>query len=86
MKLEQELSQMSVESEVARVRKTLPWNTKRMRVLPEVEAWLKTFEQDLFRYKFLVLDGPSQMGKTIYARSLSPECSHFLENRLRGGQ
>ena len=43
-----------------------PW-----RVLPEVVEWLKTFDpaDPLDRYQFLVLDGPSQMGKTRYVQS-----------------
>ena len=47
---------------------------KRMRpcrVVPEVEEWEKTFDEIEFRYNFLVLDGPSKMGKTLYCRSRS---------------
>ena len=43
------------------------------RHLPEVARWLKTFEQVDWRYKCLVLTGPSRTGKTRYACSLAPE-------------
>ena len=45
-----------------------PW-----RVLPEVDAWNCHYECDLDRYRFLVLDGPSRMGKTRYCESLVGE-------------
>ena len=43
-----------------------PW-----RVIPEIVLWLKDFdpENPLDRYLFLVLDGPSQMGKTRFVQS-----------------
>ena len=41
------------------------------RKLPEVDAWMSSFQEIDFRYKFLVLDGPSQTGKTLFCRSLS---------------
>ena len=37
---------------------------------PEIEEWKKQYEEELHRYKFLVLVGPSRMGKTQLARSL----------------
>ena len=36
-----------------------------------MDAWLSSFQEIAFRYKFLVLDGPSQTGKTLFCRSLS---------------
>ena len=40
--------------------------------IPEVETWKLQFACVKSRYKFLVLDGPSQTGKTRFAYSLSP--------------
>ena len=41
------------------------------RRVPLVSQWLEQYEHDRDRYKFLVLDGPSQMGKTRFAASLT---------------
>ena len=39
--------------------------------VPDVDAWLEQYSRGVWpRKKFLVLDGPSGMGKTEYARSL----------------
>ena len=49
-----------------RVKSTFsPW-----RHLPEVHKWQDHFSKDESRYMFLVLDGPSRMGKTRYAEGL----------------
>ena len=56
-----------------------PW-----RMIPLVLGWRAQYSVVLDRYQFLVLDGPSRMGKTAYARSLvAPE--EFLEVSLAGG-
>ena len=36
----------------------------------EFQLFLQQFEKPLRRYKFLVLSGPSQVGKAAFARSL----------------
>jgi hypothetical protein len=53
--------------------KLLAAERKGFRVLPAVTEWLATFHEIKPRYKFLVLEGPSMVGKTHYARSLSPK-------------
>lgn len=40
------------------------------KVLPEVERWKALFQRDATRYPFLILDGPSCVGKTRYIHSL----------------
>ena len=56
-----------------------PW-----RIHPLVLGWRAQYSVVLDRYQFLVLDGPSRMGKTGYARSLvGPD--EFLEVSLAGG-
>jgi hypothetical protein len=50
------------------------------RQIPEVEEWLQHYDDIKDRYKFLVLDGPSQMGKTRFAASLtSVEKFYYLD-------
>ena len=56
----------------AETEKLLALHKRPFRELPEVTEWLATFREVKPRYKFLVLEGPSMVGKTHYARSLSP--------------
>ena len=49
------------------------------RELPEVTAWEASFSETRFRYNFLVLDGPSKMGKTLFCRSRSLGGGEMLE-------
>ena len=49
------------------------------RELPEVTAREASFLQARFRYNFLVLDGPSKMGKTLFCRSRSLGRGEMLE-------
>ena len=49
------------------------------RVLPDVVAWQSHFLWTQDRYKFLVLEGPSGVGKTVFARSLCPAGKETLE-------
>ena len=58
--------------------------------LPDVKEWLESFNKKKYRYKFLVLEGPSMVGKTAYAESLSPggalfhcDCASAVEPDLR---
>lgn len=70
----------------------LATDTKAFRVVPAVLEWQKQYAAWQHRYKFLVLDGPSRMGKTLFAKSLSPgpasvlelNCSSELAPDLRG--
>ena len=40
--------------------------------VPAVEAWLAQSQHDLFRCRFLVLEGPSGLGETQFSMRLSP--------------
>jgi hypothetical protein len=52
-------------------RKLLQGETLPFKVFPQIDEWLRSFEQVTFRYKFLILHGErSQIGKTEKARSL----------------
>ena len=56
-----------------------PW-----RGFPSVDQWKSQYAFVLDRYQFLVLDGPSQMGKTAFVRSLvGPD--EYMEVNLAGG-
>jgi hypothetical protein len=68
------------------------WRRSRMQQLQRpwrrfraVEAWREQYRHVMPRYKFLVLDGPSRLGKTEFVRGLlSPD--EFLEVNASGGQ
>ena len=50
---------------------------KPFRVYPDIEEWKEQYGTEMYRYKFLVLVGPSRMGKTQLAR-------HLLEPAVDG--
>jgi hypothetical protein len=45
--------------------------------LQAVDAWLQSFSADRWRYKFLVLEGASCLGKTAYCQSLCDPAKFF---------
>ena len=49
--------------------RTLAGQMRPCRSIPEVDEWEATFETVQFCYNFLVLDGPSKIGKTLFCRS-----------------
>jgi len=60
------------------------------RVVPEVDSWLRGFAIQRDRYPFLILEGPSKLGKTQFAESLAPpgrtlniDCASATEPDLR---
>lgn len=56
-----------------------PW-----RRFPLVEVWLDQYRRPQPRFKFLVLDGPTRVGKTLFARALCRE-GEVLELNMAGG-
>lgn len=57
------------------------------KTFPEVVAFMAQFEGNArHRYKFLVLDGPSQMGKTIFARTFAKTPQRVLEVNCASGK
>ena len=50
-----------------------------------VDTWLQQYATDRHRYKFLVLQGPSQLGKTAFARSLCDPGLETLEVNCASG-
>ena len=72
-----EEQQLRETAERLRIEGVLRSRQRPFRRVPLVSEWLEQYQHDRDRYKFLVLDGPSQMGKTRFAASLlGPE--HFL--------
>jgi len=58
----------------------MPWKEYAM-----VTMWQQQYRQRRVRYSFLVLDGPSRMGKTQFARSLCQAPGQVLEINMAGG-
>ena len=50
---------------------SLSLSAKPFKVLPVVEQWRRAYMTPARRYKFLVLEGPSMLGKTAFAESLA---------------
>ena len=76
----QEQAQIEALEQLARTRQDF-------RVVDEVELWGKTFNIIRRGYRFLVLDGPSGMGKTLFARSKCPRNQEVLHvNCAAGGE
>ena len=48
-------------------------------MFPEITAWLQSFAVHRHRYALLLLEGPSRVGKTHFARSLTPVGKQCLE-------
>jgi hypothetical protein len=67
---EEFLARQSEEAERAVILAKIISNSKPYRDLPEVHAWATQYdsEKPLDRYKFLVLEGPSSIGKTRFVQ------------------
>ena len=77
--VEKELKRTKLAEVVRRTRLELGAAMRKSREVHEVTAWEATFLQTHFRYNFLVLDGPSKMGKTLFCRSRSLGSGEMLE-------
>jgi hypothetical protein len=83
--LEEENLRCRAEAESRRVLSVLHSAAKPFHRLPEVELWKRQFESEAFRFKFLVLEGPSRIGKTVFARmTLTPPDREFFELNCAG--
>ena len=56
---------------------------KPFRIVPTVISWLETYNELRFRYKFLVMEGPSQMGKHSTAGASRPARTIFMKSIVR---
>ena len=69
--IEKELQHAKLAEVVRCTRHNLEEAIRACREMPEVTAWEASFLQTRFRYNYLVLDGPSKMGLTLFCRSRS---------------
>ena len=82
---EEELEKMAVAKAMSEADRELGGTLQRWKHLPETERFLAQFHKPLRRHSFLVLSGPSRLGKTVYARSLCPPNMAVLEINCAGG-
>ena len=71
-KWRRERDELTLQGHVSVIKAAIALQKKPFKTLPAVTAWLATFSSTKMRYKFLVLEGPSSMGKTQFSSSLSP--------------
>ena len=70
---EKEKQNTRVQERLEADRRALALARRPSRRLPAVDAWVRLHEENLWRYPFLVLTGPSQTGKTQFATGLVGE-------------
>lgn len=74
-----------MERRVAGTEAALSPTSKRWKTFPEVQTRLEQYSTHAHRYKCLVLQRPSRLGKTVFARTLAPPGTEVLElNRAAG--
>ena len=89
------LEKQSEEAERSALLAKIHSKSKPYRQLPEVIAWAKQYDSEnpLDRYKFLVLEGPSEIGKTRFVqgalvdkpeKALILDCSDAVVPALKG--
>ena len=71
--------------EQARAYRLLAGSLKPQTTYEKVQQFLRQFETPLHRYRFLVLSGPSRVGKTAFARSLCATGMQVLELNCASG-
>ena len=82
---EAELERQAVAEAAAEAQRLLGGSLKEQKTYPKVTAFLNQFKKPRHRYKFLVLAGPSKMGKTAFARSLCEPGMEMLELNCASG-
>jgi hypothetical protein len=82
--VEQHFRQKEIEQEIVRVQRVLAGRRRPFCSLEQVQVWQNQYSDDNFRFRFLVLEGPSRFGKTQFARSIVPE-ENILELSCSGG-
>ncbi len=82
---------MVLEARVSEVETVLARQRRPFRTLPAVDAWMEDCQNIRMRMPFLVLEGPTKLGKTQYCMSLAApgkkgfevNCSSAIEPDLR---
>ena len=80
------LEEQAVKREQERAHRLLASSLKPQKTYEKVNEFLRQFETPLHRYKFLVLSGPSRVGKTAFARSLCATGMEVLELNCASGK
>ena len=83
--LEQEAERIETERRIADAHAALSPSLKMWKTFPEVQTWLQQYCAYAHRYKCLVLQGPSKLGKTVFARTLAPPGTEVLELNCAAG-
>jgi hypothetical protein len=80
-----EREHLRVQATVERAERILQASQKPWKKYALIDSWLAQYQQDAFRYKFLVLEGPSRVGKTRFAKGLCESATHVLELSCAAG-
>ena len=85
--LEAEAEKKEIERAYKRAKAALGGSLSTWKVYEEVNEWQQQYDQTHWRYRFLVLVGPSRLGKTCFARSLvRPGNAEVLEVNCSAGE
>ena len=79
------LEKLAVEQAAADAAEQLKTVLREQKTYPEAKAFVEQFKEVAHRYKFLVLSGPSRVGKTAFARSLCDPGMETLEINCASG-
>ena len=82
---DQEMEKIAVKQAVAEAGQLLGGTLKEQKHYPKVQAFINQFKKPRHRYMFLVLAGPSRVGKTAFARSLCGPGMETLELNCSSG-
>ena len=82
---EAHLEAQAVEKAQEEAQRLLGGTLKESKRFAEVDAFLEQFLTPLHRYRFLVLSGPSRVGKTAFARGLCDPALEILEVNCASG-
>ena len=82
---DQENEKLAVKQAVAEAERLLGGSLKEQKQYPKVQVFLNQFKKPRHRYRFLVLAGPSRVGKTAFARSLCSPGMETLEVNCSSG-
>ena len=82
----EEIRRISLDRHISSVVEQLQLLQRPFHVLPIVQKWVEDHQALRWRYKFLVLHGPSMMGKTRYALSLAPAGRSLELNCVSGNE
>ena len=82
---DQEMEKIAVRKAVLDAARQLGGTLKEQKTHPKVQAFHNQYKKPRHRYKFLVLAGPSRVGKTAFAGSLCEKGMETLEVSCSSG-